>query len=46
MEEARLYDSRDAVLSSYPLQLERYFAYFCRSQILLLTSEELHDHRG
>jgi hypothetical protein len=45
MKDALLYDSRYAVLSSYALQLERYFACFCRSQILLLTSEELHDHR-
>ena len=45
MNEALLYDSRYAVLSSYALQLERYFACFCRSNILLLTSEELHDHR-
>jgi Sulfotransferase domain len=45
MKDALLYDSRYAVLSSYALQLERYFACFCRSQILLLTSEELHDRR-
>ena len=45
MKDALLYDARYVVLSSYALQLERYLACFDRSQILLLTSEELHDHR-
>lgn len=45
MRDALLYDSRYVIMSSYALQLERYFACFCRSQVLLLTSEELRDHR-
>jgi hypothetical protein len=45
MNEALRYDARYVVLSSYALQLERYLACFERSQILLLTSEELYTHR-
>ena len=43
--EALLLDARYADLSSYGMQIERYFRTFADSQILLLTSEELRDDR-
>jgi hypothetical protein len=42
---ALLKDSRYVALSSYAMQLEPYFECFERSQILLLTAEELLDQR-
>jgi hypothetical protein len=45
MSTALLEDSRYVFLSSYALQLERYFTCFEHSQILLLTAEELLDQR-
>jgi hypothetical protein len=43
--EALLLDARYGDLSSYCMQIERYFRTFDESQILLLTTEELHDER-
>lgn len=43
--DALLFDATYVNVSRYALQLERYLERFPRSQLLLLTSEDLRDHR-
>lgn len=43
--DALLFDTRYADLGRYALQLEQFEQHFDRSQFLVLTAEDLHDHR-